>query len=153
MTWFRVSCGRLRVRLHVMAPVAAAVLWYWVPAVGVRYLLLLSVLALHEFGHALASLALGGREAVVSLSPAFGWASVEDFPDRREGVVALAGPAANLLLAAALALAGGRTDWGLRYAAPLDFVFTVSMVMGVVNLIPLRPADGGRAVSAFRRSR
>jgi Zn-dependent protease len=137
----------------VLLPVAAALLWTWTPALGRRYLLLLGVLAVHEFGHALASLVLGGRRARISLSPAFGWADVEAFADRREGWVALAGPVANLALAGGLALWGAGLDWGLRRATLPDFLFTVTLLMGLGNLIPLRPADGGRAVAAFWRAR
>lgn len=149
VTWFSVPLGRLRVRLHTMVPLVAAVLVYWAPGIGLRYLLLLAVLLLHELGHALVSLAMGGARAVVSLSPAFGWADVTAFPDRREGWTALAGPAINLAVAGALALAGAGIDWSLRSASPTDFLLTVSLVMGVGNLIPFKPADGGRAFSAF----
>ena len=149
MTWFSVPLGRLTVRLHATIPLVAAVTVYWAPGIGVRYMLLLAVLLLHELGHALVSLALGGARAVVSLSPAFGWADVVAFHDRREGWTALAGPAFNLTVAGALALAGAGLDWSLGSAAPTDFLLTVSLVMGVGNLIPVKPADGGRAFSAF----
>lgn len=153
VTWIGVPLGRLSVRLHVTAPAVAAVLLYWAPKLGVRYLLLLGVLMVHELGHALASLALGGARAVVSLSPAFGWADVEAFGDRREGWTALAGPALNLAIAGGFWAAGAGLDWALGRAAPLDFLLTVSLLMGAGNLIPVRPADGGRALSAFWRHR
>jgi len=149
VTWIGIPLGRLSVRLHVMLPAVAAVLLYWEPGIGVRYLLLLGVLMVHELGHALASLALGGARAVVSLSPAFGWADVEKFAGRRLAWTLLAGPAANLALVGGLWAAGGGLDWALRRAAPSDFLLTVSLLMGAGNLVPVPPADGGRALRSL----
>ncbi|MHC4932673.1 MAG: M50 family metallopeptidase [Planctomycetota bacterium] len=147
--WLKMPLGRLLIRLHLLIPVAAAVLWLVSPDVGARYLLLLAVLLLHEMGHALTSLLLGASRAEVRILPAFGWALVERFPDRREGWAALAGPSANLLAAAGLALFGAGFDLQLGRAPLPDFLFTVNLLMGAGNLLPIKPLDGGRALAAF----
>jgi len=61
-------------------------------------------------------------------------------PRRLMAIVAVAGPAMNFLLAylAALALyAGVLTDF-------LDYFILINLVLGLFNLIPLPPMDGGR---------
>jgi len=150
VTWLSIPLGRFRLRLHLTLPLAAALMWWASRPLGESYLLLLGTLGLHETGHALACLALGGRGATVNILPVFGWADVETLPDRRQGWVALAGPAANLLLAAALAAAGAAFEIHLGRAVPLDFLLTVNVLMGLGNLLPVLPADGGRALAAFR---
>ena len=143
--------GRLKLRVHLLLPVAIAAAWYFVPRFGPPYTALLGTLFLHETAHALSSLALGGRLAKVSLLPTYGWAAVERFPDRRECWAALAGPFANLLLAAGLALAGARPDLHLLDARAIDFLLTVNLAMGLGNLIPFPPLDGGRFLAELFR--
>ena len=102
ISWITIPAARLTIRLHLLVPVAAGLLFALRPDLAARYALLLASLVMHELGHALASLCVGGRKTVVSISPIFGWATVESFPDRRAALVAAAGPAANLLAAAGL---------------------------------------------------
>jgi Zn-dependent protease len=106
----------------------------------------------HELGHAVSSLALGADRAEVRILPVFGRAFVVNFRDRREAWIALAGPALNLLCAGFVLLLGGRFDLHLRGAPLVDFLFTINLLMGVGNLVPVRPLDGGRALAALARS-
>lgn len=94
----------------------------------------------------------------------FGWAKPVPVtwenlrhPRRDMALVAVAGPAANLLMAVfwalmmklALVLRGG-TDW---LALPLLYMagagITINIVLMVLNLLPLPPLDGGRVVSGL----
>lgn len=147
--WLVIGPPRCRLRIHLLLPVAVAVA-FAAGNLGWRYLILLGTLVLHEFGHAVAGLLAGGRRTVVSLWPWRGRADVERFGGAREAAVALAGPAANLLLAGVLALLGGALNLRLGRAPLLDLAFTASFLMGVLNLVPVRPADGGVALAAWR---
>jgi Zn-dependent protease len=142
--------GRLEVRLHFALPLVIAASFVLRGDLWARYLLLLGVLVVHELAHAATSLALGAKRAVVCIWPVFGRAEVENWADRRTAWVALAAPAANLVLALACALAGGEPTFRLRDGPLLDFVLSANLLMGLGNLIPIPPIDGGRALAALR---
>jgi Zn-dependent protease len=86
----------------------------------------------------------------------FGWAkpvpvSAWKFPNPRRymAVVALAGPAMNFLLVwiTALALLGlADTDTGAWLTTILFDFMLVNMVLGLFNLLPIPPLDGGRVL-------
>jgi Zn-dependent protease len=86
----------------------------------------------------------------------FGWAkpvpvSAWKFANPRRGmaVVALAGPAMNFLLVwlSALTLRGlADADMGAWLTPILDDFIIVNMVLGLFNLLPIPPLDGGRVM-------
>lgn len=97
----------------------------------------LAACVLHELGHVTAAAALGGWVEKLSLT-AVGAELRMGYPSPlsygQDSLVALAGPAANLL-SGATALALG---WTL--AAALD------LAVGLFNLLPILPLDGGRVI-------
>jgi len=100
---------------------------------------------LHELGHALAARRFGIRTAHVTLYPWGGAAALEEMPrdPDQEVVVALAGPAANLAVAAVLGLL-----W-LVWSNPLVQVLALTNgALALMNLVPAYPLDGGRALRA-----
>lgn len=117
----------------------------------------LSVLA-HEFGHVLVARRYGytTREVVAM---GFGMvAQIEDDIDDGEAAIALAGPLVNFAIAALIlgalnaVLAMGYTieAFGLGEGVA-DLAITVAhanLVLGVFNMFPLFPLDGGRVVRA-----
>ncbi|MDJ0521138.1 MAG: hypothetical protein QNJ90_03590 [Planctomycetota bacterium] len=122
------------------------------PRLGLIGIALGSVL-LHELGHAvmarLRGLKVGG--VFLHLVP---FAYVERGSPRDELRTALAGPVTNLLIAGGL-LAVPHVREGFPWLElerwlddPLWTAFGVNALMGVLNLIPALPADGGRALRA-----
>jgi stage IV sporulation protein FB len=89
---------------------------------------------IHELGHYLAIRLLGGEVEALQLT-GLGAVMVPQgmFCYREECLIALAGPAASLALA--------------LLTAPVEETLAgVSLVLGLFNLLPLAPLDGGRVL-------
>lgn len=123
---------------------------------GVAFLLAVfgSVL-LHELGHALVARRYGVRTRRIVLSPIGGIAQLEGMPrrPRQELAVALAGPAVNFVLAAALWVVTPAFAGAELLAAFLGSVTLANLGLGLFNLIPAFPMDGGRALRALMAER
>ena len=125
-------------------------------------LLLFVVVILHEFGHALAARRYGIGTRDITMLPIGGLARLERMPEepKQELVIALAGPAVNVLLAlplGAIALLGGASlgtspelvgQWSLW-----DRLLATNIVLAVFNMIPAFPMDGGRVLRALMAMR
>jgi len=121
-------------------------------------LLVFGCVLLHELGHALAARRYGIRTRDIVLLPIGGVARLERMPDKpaQEIVVAIAGPAVNVAIAAALWALGGLRDRGsfwLPGGDLVDALLSVNLLMVGFNLIPAFPMDGGRVLRALLATR
>lgn len=129
---------------------------------GLVLMLFLCVL-LHEYGHALTARRFGIRTRHITLLPIGGVALLESMPQdpRQEILVALAGPAVNLVLAAAAFLAlrvapAGAAVPGMGGLGFLEALIAANLTLAIFNLLPAFPMDGGRVLRAalsFRMDR
>lgn len=155
------------VRIHVTFLLFLA--WIWVAYYqrggtgaaweGVAFVALLFLcVLLHEFGHIFAARRYGVKTPEVTLWPFGGIARLERIPEKpsEELVVAIAGPAVNVVIAAVLLLfLGGNV--GVEHIEAIENpqvsllakLAAANIFLVVFNLIPAFPMDGGRVLRAL----
>ncbi len=113
---------------------------------------------LHEYGHALMARRFGVRTRDITLLPIGGVARLERMPDKpiEEFLVAIAGPAVNVLIVAVLApiiyftqgFQGG-VGFPPHQGPFLELLLYTNLWMIAFNMIPAFPMDGGRVVRSL----
>jgi Zn-dependent protease/CBS domain-containing protein len=125
---------------------------------GLLFMVLLFACVLaHEFGHIFTARAFGVATPDVTLLPIGGVARLERIPEepRQEFLIAIAGPAVNVVIGLALMLlAGAHLDpvalsVDNAQISMLDRLANVNLFLAVFNMIPAFPMDGGRVLRAL----
>ncbi len=126
-------------------------------AISLLYVLILFACVIaHEFGHALTARRFGIHTPDVTLLPIGGLARLERMPEKpgQEVLVALAGPAVNVVIFLVLLALLGPGAIGQAVQDPLTFsnmpaqIAVLNLILAVFNLIPAFPMDGGRVLRA-----
>lgn len=112
---------------------------------------------LHELGHSFTAMHFGIGVRRILLMPIGGMAEMDDIPRQpvREGLITLAGPAVNFVIAGGLWLGltlanvADDDETGYSFAAFAGLLMLWNLVMGVFNLLPAFPMDGGRILRAL----
>ncbi|MDO8544059.1 MAG: site-2 protease family protein [Opitutaceae bacterium] len=126
-------------------------------------LVFFTCVVLHELGHSFTAMQFGVGVRRILLMPIGGMAEFDSIPRQpsRELLITFAGPAVNFAIAAALALIvgfppgypGGDYDFPANATGFAQLVLHWNLLMGLFNLVPVFPMDGGRifrAVLALR---
>jgi len=125
-------------------------------------LLLFACVVAHEFGHIFMARRFGVTTPTVTLLPIGGVAQLERIPEKpwEEFLVAVAGPAVNVVIALALVLFFDTALEGRNLAAVdnptisiVDRLAVANVFLVLFNLIPAFPMDGGRVLRAALASR
>lgn len=153
--------------IHFTFPILLTVigLAHWMPgrslgaALGgvLFFALIFLCVLLHEYGHALMARCFGVGTRDITLLPIGGVARLERIPEKpmEEMLVALAGPAMNVLIA--LALAAWLTlehAWeplsalGIAEGGMIERLLAVNVGLVLFNMLPAFPMDGGRVLRA-----
>ena len=146
------------------------------PVIGALYgvviiLFLFVCVVLHELGHAVTAKYFKVNVPTITLLPIGGVAQLERMPDKplQEFLIAVAGPLVNFVLAVLLlpvaavaiglgmsdgTLGGGFMDWISQMQVPsfsglVIYLTVTNVVLGVFNLLPAFPMDGGRILRAL----
>lgn len=123
---------------------------------GLAVALFLAVL-LHELAHALYALRKGGQVADITLLMIGGVSRITRMPagNRHEALMALAGPVTSLALGvlflAAWWLARSTRSFNLGFA--LFYLGQLNIFLGIFNLLPAFPMDGGRILRSVLAGR
>lgn len=125
-------------------------------SVGLVVLFFVCVI-LHELGHSLTARRFGVKVPRILLLPIGGMAEFDRIPRKpaQELLITIAGPAVNFLLVALLlplawrGLFTGEDRAYYSIGGLLDQLWYANLVMGVFNLAPVFPMDGGRIFRAL----
>jgi Zn-dependent protease/CBS domain-containing protein len=151
-TWLLIVAGMTWILADAYLPgvIQAPSPTYWVLGVATTLLFFATVL-LHEMGHALVSRAQGIKVRQVTLLFFGGLAEVDSGPSqaRDELFTALIGPALTLGIGVLFGVlhALTRTSYPL-IAAPARALQVINIGLGLFNLLPGLPLDGGRILRA-----
>ncbi len=115
-----------------------------------------AIIVVHELAHALVARRFGSTTKEILLLPIGGIANIDKMPRRpsHELLVAIAGPAVNLVAAGGLALALGLAGVDYVPATTADLqsfaaqLLWINLGLAAFNLIPAFPMDGGRVLRA-----
>ncbi|MGD8621569.1 MAG: site-2 protease family protein, partial [Anaerolineales bacterium] len=171
------SVRGIAVRMHLTFPLILiwAALQFGVLARGgwpgaifgiVATLLLFVVVILHELGHSFTAQQFGVEVKQIVLLPIGGVAQLAHIPEKpiQEFLIAIAGPAVNFGLAIILGLVAWIAQFnislnqlpslllnldGVSVATLFVYTFASNLLLGVFNLIPAFPMDGGRILRAL----
>jgi Zn-dependent protease/predicted transcriptional regulator len=122
---------------------------HWVSGLVAALLLFVSVF-LHELSHSLVALRLGIPVSAITLHVFGGVSELSREPDRpqTELAIAIVGPLTSFAIAAAVLLVAAIVPPGPVVGAVMQYLALVNVVVGVFNLVPGFPLDGGRVLRA-----
>lgn len=158
----RVAGTEVRVHVTFLILLAGLGMYFWLragPAAAVDGVLFVvavfGCVLLHEFGHVLMAKAFGVRTPDITLLPIGGLARMEKMPEKpwQELLVAIAGPAVNVVIALILLPVAGfpsMEDAAGTFEIPfLQRLLLTNVVLVVFNMIPAFPMDGGRVLRSL----
>lgn len=132
---------------HVLPEVPVAT--HWIGALAAALLLFVSVF-LHELSHSLVALRHGIPITAITLHIFGGVSEMEREPERpgAEVAIAVVGPLTSFALAGLVALLAVLFEPGVLAAAVMQYLVAINVIVGLFNLVPGFPLDGGRLLRA-----
>ncbi|MBL7184132.1 MAG: site-2 protease family protein [Anaerolineae bacterium] len=128
-------------------------------------ILLFACVTLHELAHSLTAMRYGVTVREITLLPIGGLAQMEEIPAKpaQELKMSLAGPLTNIAIAILLILIclplGLRSTMGaeelfqvlgtVSWRGLVAYLVSANLTLGLFNLVPAFPMDGGRVLRAF----
>jgi Zn-dependent protease len=122
---------------------------HWIGALVAALLLFVSVF-LHELSHSLVALRYGIPVSSITLHVFGGVSEMEREPDRpgAEVAIAIVGPLTSFAIALVCAVVAPLLEPGSITAGVVRYLVIVNAAVGIFNLVPGFPLDGGRVLRA-----
>jgi Zn-dependent protease/predicted transcriptional regulator len=160
------------IRVHYTFLILLAFIWYVESSVlgaeaglhsVIFWALIFACVLLHELGHSLVGQSYGLTIASIILLPIGGVSQIAEIPRDpiKEVTITVAGPAVNFLIAGILLLFGKMADPSLQFSeislqtgSMVVDLFWANIMLGIFNIVPAYPMDGGRilrGIIAMRR--
>jgi len=125
--------------------------------------LLFASVLVHELAHSLVGRHYGAKIKKITLLPIGGVSQMEAIPKGHEFAIAVIGPLTSIALGAVLFLFGSLFGLGMYFDLNwveltslkdiARIVMSLNFLLGLFNIIPAFPMDGGRVLRAFLSSR
>ncbi|MDE1810548.1 MAG: site-2 protease family protein [Candidatus Micrarchaeota archaeon] len=147
------SIDGIKIQLHwsfVLLLIVVLALSIQAPFLVVIIILLFACVLVHELTHSITARRNNIDVKKIVLYP-FGGGSIIDFENVTPEVefrISIVGPIASLLLAAAFGLAAIYMPPGLIHYT-LQILFVLNLLLGIFNILPWFPLDGGRALRSY----
>jgi Zn-dependent protease/predicted transcriptional regulator len=150
------------IRVHYTFLLLLAFIWYVEstilgPEAGIHgvifWALIFACVLIHELAHSLVAKSYGLTIASIILLPIGGVSQITEIPRDpiKEVGITIAGPVSNFIIAGVLLLFGKSMDSSLQFSAvslqsgsTIVDLFWANVMLGLFNLIPAYPMDGGR---------
>ncbi len=142
-------CTVFGVQIHLNNIFLALLGLFFVAGVLLKGLIVFSIVLLHELAHVAVARRLGANAEDVELLPFGGVSRIGGevvLDPAREVLVAVAGPAANLIMAG---LGSALKGYGLWDEQLTSFFIQCNFLVASFNLLPALPLDGGRVLRAY----
>jgi Zn-dependent protease len=155
------------IRVHLTFLILLAFIWYVEtsvsgPTAGLRSLvfwtLIFLCVLLHELGHSLVAKSYGLTIASIVLLPIGGVSQITEIPRDpiKEVGMTIAGPIVNFVIAGVLLFLGKLAAPSLQFSeislqsgSIVVDLFWANVMLGLFNIIPAYPMDGGRILRGF----
>ncbi len=124
--------------------------WYWIVGGATSVLFFLSVL-LHEVGHSFVAKKFNYNVRQIKLFVFGGISEITEEPKKasEEFLISAAGPLVTFLLAGFFYLLAYLTKANVYLFALFHYLGVINLILGIFNLIPGFPLDGGRIFRAI----
>lgn len=150
------SLGNTEIRLHWLLIATWAVLMF--TPYQAQFFMIFGIIFIHEMAHAFVARYYGFRILQIELHPFGGVARISEGIAEKphiESRIAIAGPAMNIVLV--VICYGGTLLWqhmgGAHTPDMLTWFIQANLIIGIGNLLPALPLDGGRIVRAYLAER
>jgi Zn-dependent protease len=143
------------IELHWLFILLILVFLYLSPLLGFVWILLFVCVLIHELSHSITAIRNGVTVTKIILLPIGGASIINDIAidPGIEFKIAIAGPIMSLLLGALFGVAVIFTPMGMATYL-VQYLFVINVLLGVFNILPAFPMDGGRVLRSFlQRSR